>query len=784
MHLKFIEIQNFRKLVSVRIDVADSTTLFVGANNSGKSSAMVALRYFLLEKGSFSFNDITLSNWAAIDKIGEKLESANAGDRDAVVEAAEWNKILPSIDVWLQVAPDEIHHVAHLLPTLDWDGGEIGVRLQLEPKENATLCKDYVKARNAAQETKNAAQTNRQAATNGGTNPRPARAFNVPLWPTSMRTFMEKRLGTHFTVRAYALDPSKLSAPDSGVARPQELPLGREALDRDPFLGLIRIDQINAQRGFSDSGDTREHSVSDEREDSNQGMRLRLSAQLRAYWARHLDPTEMPDSSDIEALQAIYDAEEQFNTRLKEGFSQSLNELESLGYPGVTDPKLTISTKLRATDGINHASAVQYQVPSSGAKTESMSYHLPEQSNGLGYQNLISMAFKLMGFRDAWMQVGKAAKVQRDTHLVPPLHLVLVEEPEAHLHVQVQQVFIRQAHKILRNHSDLASPSKLRTQLIVSTHSSHIAHESDFSCLRYFRRRPALDSGGVPTSTVVNLSEVFGKGNETGRFVTRYLKATHCDLFFADAAIFIEGAAERMLVPHFIREHFSRLNECYISMLELGGSHAHRFRSFIETLGLTTLIITDLDSVDKISQKACPPREAKTGVTSNTVLNEWLPGREGIADLFALSESEREKKYSGFFSIYAAYQVPVDVKLKDESAALPAYPRTFEDALIYDNLQYFRSLQGIGFIKKIRDAIRQAPSVEELERSLFELLRSAGKAEFALDILYQATNIAVLNVPTYIHHGLRWLEGKLVQQQQDVGLVSSDNSTSTQEVKL
>ena len=42
-----------------------------------------------------------------------------------------------------------------------------------------------------------------------------------------------------------------------------------------------------------------------------------------------------------------------------------------------------------------------------------------------------------MGFRDDWMREGKA----KDTNtVIEPMHLVLVEEPEAHLHIQVQQV--------------------------------------------------------------------------------------------------------------------------------------------------------------------------------------------------------------------------------------------------------------------------------------------------------------------------------------------------------
>lgn len=48
MHIQHLEIANFRKLLSVRIDLAAETTLLVGANNSGKSSAMLALRRFLV----------------------------------------------------------------------------------------------------------------------------------------------------------------------------------------------------------------------------------------------------------------------------------------------------------------------------------------------------------------------------------------------------------------------------------------------------------------------------------------------------------------------------------------------------------------------------------------------------------------------------------------------------------------------------------------------------------------------------------------------------------------
>lgn len=77
MHIAYVEISNFRKLLKVRIDLAATTTLFVGANNSGKTSAILALRRFLVDKGKrFKTQDFTLSHWSAIDAIGKSWEEA------------------------------------------------------------------------------------------------------------------------------------------------------------------------------------------------------------------------------------------------------------------------------------------------------------------------------------------------------------------------------------------------------------------------------------------------------------------------------------------------------------------------------------------------------------------------------------------------------------------------------------------------------------------------------------------------------------------------------------
>jgi predicted ATP-dependent endonuclease of OLD family len=754
MQIQFVEIRNFRKLKSIRVDFALQKTLFVGANNSGKTSAMDALGLFLVSRGHFTASDFTLSNWARINEIGKRWEGLENEDGSPGPSLDEWEALLPCLDVWLDVRDGEVHYVSHLLPTLDWEGGLLGVRLRLEPEDTDRLYKEYISATRRAEETKKA------AATTSGPN------FQaVALWPRRMSDFLERRLTSVFTVRGYSLDAAKLTRPVNGVALPQALPPGSAPIEGNPLEGLICVDMIPAQRDFADAVGGSSGAA------GGRGGAGRLSAQLRSYFDKHLNPLESPEPSDLGALRAIQEAEKLFDEKLRTGFSAALGQVENLGYPGVTDPKLTIATKVRLTDGLDHEAAVQYDVLP-GSAPDSGPSRLPEDRNGLGYQNLISMVFRLMGFRDGWMQVGKAAKTAQvgegEGRSPEPLHLVLVEEPEAHLHAQVQQVFINKAYELLRAHADLGTNTRLTTQLVVSTHSSHVAHECEFSCLRYFRRRPALKVGEAPTATVANLSEVFGGVSDTKRFVTRYLKATHCDLFFADAAILVEGPAERILVPHFVRAYYPRLRQSYLTLLEIGGSHAHRLRPLIKHLGLTTLVVTDLDAAESPGGAAVPPARGRGQVTRNATLKGWLPRKESLDELLDTEGDQKVVKYDELFSVRVAYQCPVKVALGDAASPVEVLPNTFEDALAYENLRVFRDTKGNGEMRRLRDAIGEYEAPGDLAKRMFEGLGKLRKAELALDLLELAQEPWRIAPPAYIREGLAWLDEQLQRKQQDL----------------
>lgn len=758
MKIAHIDIQNFRKLKACRIELAGESTIFVGANNSGKTSAMDALIMFLkkTKRKELSTTDITLSNWTAINQIGAGwISSDEEHDPDLTLDT--WRVQLPSIDVWLEVGESQIHYVSHILPTLDWDGGLLGVRLILEPKDLEKLYKAYVSAHLAAKET----VADRQVE-DGEKAP-----SLLALWPTSMRDFLDRKLQEFFTVSTYVLDP--VLAYD---AQPQPFTGHMEALDVDPFDGLFKIDIINAQRGFSDPN-AGEGAANTDR---------RLSSQLRQYFDKHLDPNELPDASDLDALEAMEAARTAFDQKLKTSFRTAIGELEGLNYPGFSDPQILLSSKVNPLEGLNHDSAVQFKV----IRSEDLlgdAFCLPEKYNGLGYQNLISMIFNLIRFRDEWMRVGKAGKREEGSSKpIEPLHLMLIEEPEAHLHAQVQQVFIKKAFNVLRNHPDLGDKQQFASQMVVSTHSSHIAHETDFNGLRYFRRQPLVNELDVPSASVVNMSATFGvdrkrtksetpqKAQEleiiaTAQFAKRYLKTTHCDLFFADAAILVEGPAERMLVPHFIRTHYPELDRSYISLLEIGGSHAHRLRPLIEALGIPTLVITDLDSIQADSTSKARPVMDQSLRTGNDTLKTWAPGTTSLDEVL---NATREQKIASNGKVRVAYPCASSIQFEDtkEEAEQPeeesAIPYTFEDALVLANLPVFRAMTGkIGLTKKMIEAVDKQ-TLDEVCQSMFDALdKSAKKAEMALDLLY-SVEPSIFKPPQYIAEGLDWLKNEVI----------------------
>ncbi|MEW8437648.1 MAG: ATP-dependent endonuclease [Candidatus Thiodiazotropha taylori] len=728
MYLSRIKLCNFRRLSNASIVMDKDMSIFVGANNSGKTSVAQAMHLFLTgARDRFSFHDISACCWAEIESFAN-LEAGSA---------------LPeiTIDLWFAVEEEDLYRVIDLLPRLDWQGSHVGIKIVFGPQnQDETLLRFQERYTEAQRMTEDIDVAEGEE------------VYVAP--PRTLREFLEAELHREYEFKYYVLDEAQFNdkfEPNEGY-EPQELLKEQGRTGKDIINSLIQVDFLHAQRHLSDGVGSRSEE---------------LSRHLSRYYARNLER----HSDDYSAIRALAASEDLLNKHLEQVFSETLRRLAELGYPGFANPRLVIksalnpATVMNSQDGAN----VHYAL-----HDENDDLTLPDKYNGLGFKNLIYMVVELLDLHAQWLSIEGNR---------PPLHLVFIEEPEAHLHAQLQQVFVNKVLDILRKETD--DPDGFRTQLVLTTHSPHILYERGFKPIRYFRRENA---GVAQTSKVLNLSEFYLRTATPSRdFLERYLKLTHCDLFFADAAVLVEGNVERLVMPQMILKAAPGLRSSYLSVLEIGGAFGHRFRTLIEFLGITTLIITDLDSVhfetaepgeidddedeeeendpDTVGvedvennnatrkKKTCTPETAEA-VTSNQMLIQWLPGRERIDELLVLPPEEKEilPDANGLGAVRVTY--PCTVELNINGNTVDRAGRTLEAAFAFENIEWIQQYDNRDMKLRIRNPV----NVEDLALRLHNKIHknSFKKTDFALALLTK--DPATWTVPQYIAEGLQWLE--------------------------
>lgn len=718
MHLSKIRLKNYRRLADVKIDLDSEISIFVGANNSGKTSVAHAMHFFTGgARDRVSFHDISACRWSDID----------------VFEAGQADSALPvlSLDLWFCVEQADLHRVIDLLPNLEWQGAMVGVRIAFAPRNATDTLTRFQELHAQAQEAVAALE-----------HPEGEEPYVAP--PRTLREYLEDELQREYEFKYFVLDEAQFNdelEPNEDY-EPQELLRDQGRTGKDIVNSLIRIDFLHAQRHLSDSeGGSRAEE---------------LSRHLSRFYQRNLER----HGDDYNAIRALADSETLLNQHLEQVFADTLQRLAQLGYPGLTNPRLMIKSALNPATVMNSQDGahVHYALNNEGLT-------LPDKYNGLGFKNLIYMVVELLDLHAQWL----ATEEKR-----PPLHLVFVEEPEAHLHAQLQQVFVNKVLEILAAEDD--APDGFHTQLALTTHSPHILYERGFQPIRYFRREGA---GIAQASKVLNLSEFYRTtANPSRDFLERYLKLTHCDLFFADAAVLVEGNVERLVMPQMIAKAAPGLRSCYLSVLEIGGAYAHLFRTLIEFIGITTLVITDLDSVngpaddenendaepvdggddenEVVAGSTCTP-ETPEAVTSNQMLARWLPGTNRIDELLGADAAAKTIAADdfGLGAIRVTYPCTVNLARGDEH--IERAGRTLEVAFAFDNLEWTQQVAN----RDLRLLVRAPQNLEDLARRLHDKVHSSNykKTDFALALL--AKDPDAWNVPHYIAEGLEWLEATL-----------------------
>lgn len=219
--------------------------------------------------------------------------------------------------------------------------------------------------------------------------------------------------------------------------------------------------------------------------------------------------------------------------------------------------------------------------------------YIPEDQFGLGYINLLNIIGEIIHFVDSY----------EDKSHFSHINLLFIEEPEAFMHPQMQEFFIKRIDNAVIKALDIAnSASKgkktLQCQIAITTHSSHIVNSKIHSS-NTFNNLNYLTSINKCTK-VVNLtddavvSSEDSDANEKLNFLKKHIKYKVSELFFSDAIIFVEGITEETLLNYHLENH-SILSNYYISVFNINGAHGKLYLPLAQKLSIPSLIVTDLD---------------------------------------------------------------------------------------------------------------------------------------------------------------------------------------------
>jgi predicted ATP-dependent endonuclease of OLD family len=463
------------------------------------------------------------------------------------------------------------------------------------------------------------------------------------------------------------------------------------------FSNLFPVFKISAERGL------------DESEQSNKSPLQPIMAEV---FKAQLNESLKDVESEIDALKALCE-KQSYDSKCKiDGLLNKITEKSlRFGYPSGEKIALVAGTNIELDKQIQTSTDLFY-------KDKETKEILPSTNNGLGYKNLIKIELKLLEYSNLLKDCSKKS-----------IPLVFIEEPEAHMHPQMQQKFIEYiddfCEKII----------KQDIQTIITTHSSQIVYSASFEKIRYLKKEK-------DRIRVKSLKKYCSQPDNNKEFLEQYLTLNKCDLFFADKAILIEGTAERLLIPDMInklacngdfgKKDTSLLSQ-YYSLIEIGGAYAHKFISLMKFLEIPTLIITDIDSIKKEPGKqhatSCLVKDGQT--TSNATIKSWMSSinktLNTLQDVINLSEQDKT-----LGKIHLAYQV----------AENGCCGRSLEEAIKNAN----RTLFGISQTCDEKD-IAYSQDID------------GRKTDFAMELIFIKEK-RLYNVPKYIKDGLIWLNAQ------------------------
>ncbi|WP_240418381.1 ATP-dependent nuclease [Paenibacillus periandrae] len=395
---------------------------------------------------------------------------------------------------------------------------------------------------------------------------------------------------------------------------------------------------------------------------------------------------------------------------------------------------------------------------------------IKEQKQGLGYSNLIYLLLETQIFRE---------KLDKEK-----VNLLVFEEPEAHLHPQMENVFIQYLNRMNATDQNLANAEQINDkfltispletyetnsileaaaassgelesedvtlfQMFITTHSSEMTKSIKLPGIRVLRPDSHVETN------VYDLQQFLTNLNpDEKKFYSKFFQFNMIEMVFADKLILFEGDAERLLLKYLMSndQRYKSLSTQYISFIQVGGAYAHNYLKLINFLKIKTLILSDIDYVcdttDFHENINLLIKEVLGSNTTNQAI-EKITGKKKVKDIIK-SQIKNKGVYPGNELVCLKFQTNKD-----------GYARTLEDAILKSLLDIrtvFCKISKEDFNLYIDQYHLQMSGPKKAETSLRDRV---DKLQQKTDFMYSLIEHDQIknSVPVYIKEGLEWLQG-------------------------
>lgn len=315
---------------------------------------------------------------------------------------------------------------------------------------------------------------------------------------------------------------------------------------------------------------------------------------------------------------------------------------------------------------------------------------LPFYLNGLGYNNIVFMAMTL-------------GTLQQSPNF--SFRSILVEEPEAHLHPQLQVL-------LLKHFATVSATADNQVQVIASSHSPTLVSQAPIDSIISIHEY----EGEVFAVPIHSLSI----DPDLKKKLQRFLDVTRGELFFARKILMVEGIAEALLLPILAKKAGGCLKESSVTLLNVNGINFDAFLSLFGShkLNIPVVVLTDGDA-------------------------------KSLSDLFSVTATKLKDREADISKLLVSLShITFEHELARSVNFLP---------FILDSFEHFHPRLG-SKLKEDIDAIKSPDAKADKFLEVF-LASTTSKGEFAqeLALKLEVSEIGIDDIPAYIVNAFRFL---------------------------